>query len=258
VGRLALGKQPQEAEETFSVAGDVKPALASLRAAALFPLEPTPRPLRAATGLRALAGVRRLRRKRPSRRVGSLRTPAPACARGAERAPWWAAPAHDRSATGAHAWPRRWRRPAGRGAPSPRRRDARGGGAARGLAPPAAPPGARTLRHPRAAPAPWRQRRVRRRCPSRRAVGARRGRRVPSRRAESTTRFATPEATRPRWRQHPARPAASPRTPRASAGQPQRRVARAIAAPRPGTSPAGLGRSRGRGATPVVNPRVQG
>jgi hypothetical protein len=45
-GMLALGTRRYAEEETFYVAGDVKPSLSSLRAEAISPLENTKRPLR--------------------------------------------------------------------------------------------------------------------------------------------------------------------------------------------------------------------
>jgi hypothetical protein len=64
------GKTTEGEEETFYVGADVKLFLSALRAEAIWPLAPTKRPLRAATVLRALEGVRRIRLTRPSLRVG--------------------------------------------------------------------------------------------------------------------------------------------------------------------------------------------
>jgi hypothetical protein len=191
--------------------------------------------------------------------------------------------------TCSHAWPRRRRRPAGRGAPAHRRRAASGCRQARlwGLPRPgdarrpvrrlrprgrarvagaqargrcrrsaSAPRGTQTILPPRHAPATWHRRRGRRGCPARRAVCARRCRRWPARRAASTPPGSTPGAAHPRRRPPPSRPAASPLTTRASGGQPHRGGARGLPAGRTGSAPAGRVRARGRGAAPVVNPGV--
>jgi hypothetical protein len=153
--------------------------------------------------------------------------------------------------TCSHAWSRRRRRPAGRGAPSHRRGAASGfrkallwglprpgdarspvrrllprgrarfAGAkarARCRRSSSATRGTRTILHTRRAPATWRRRRGRRGCSSRRAVCARRRRRLPARLAESTPQGSTPWAAQPRRRPPPSRPASSPLTTRASGG----------------------------------------
>jgi hypothetical protein len=156
---------------------------------------------------------------------------------------------------GSPACGRRWRRPAGSGGPSPRRRGAPGwgpalpGGSARpgdarqpwrrlrprvrarvagvkargpGRRSAAATRGTRTSRPTCRAPATWRRSLGRHVGTARRAGWARRWRRVPARRDESTTPGATPGGTHHRWSPPPARPAASPRRTGASAGSPQR------------------------------------